>query len=658
MSQASLFDFIDVPKPLVAWEPPTPPSLDGIQDIELDCETNGLKWFAGDRPIGIGLALPRERTFYLPWGHKGGGNLPEETVKEWARRELRGKRIANLNTRFDVHMLREWGVDLEAQGCVVTDVGHHAALLDDHRQRFSLESLVDDFLPGEAKVRSVGGRELDPTKMAEYHAGVIAVRAEADVRQVQKLRHFFAPKLSAENLGRVKALEDDVIYPVCEMEKNGALIDVDLLDQWVKETAEALQRCYLEIYRLTGLRVEPTAPTSMAKLFRHLNLPITETATGRPSFTGAILKSIDHPVVKLVLRATKLASLRSKYLIKYQNAVDRSTGILRYSLHQLRAQKDQWSETTMGTVSGRFSSTEVVKGVGLNIQQIMKAEKQETSYGEGWIIRQLHRPAKGTRYGAADAMQVEYRLFADKTGSKRLAAVYAEDPLTSFHKHMWTQIQGFKADVTYRRTKDLNFAQIYGAGLRKKAWMLDFITAEQFTRLMSMRDRSQWYNDPALKETREIEAIYNRLIPEVKPLLEGHKHRAETEGVITTILGRRSRFPNGMRSHKALNADIQGSAADIMKLKLAELHRERKHTGFLLRFTVHDEVDGDMTEEHSGRRVWEVLNQQSVKTNIPILWEVSEGATWAEAGKAADPYHNLEATKAVIKSTKLSWRKK
>src|SRR5712691_12521424 len=132
--QPSLYDTLQHSRPTTpqsTWEPDTPPSLNGIHEIALNFETTGLHWFDQDRPIALSLGLLDGRSFYLPWGHRGGGNISEDTVKRWAQRELRGKLITNINTKFDIHMARVWGVDLEAQGNVVSDVSHYAALLDD-----------------------------------------------------------------------------------------------------------------------------------------------------------------------------------------------------------------------------------------------------------------------------------------------------------------------------------------------------------------------------------------------------------------------------------------------------------------------------------------------------------------------------------------------
>jgi len=632
----NLFDIIEstghFTVPNDDWRPSAPPCLNGIQEIKLDCETTGLRWWEDDRPIGIGICLPDGSTQYLPWGHRGGGNLDEAVVKRWAQTELRGKHIVNLNTRFDVHMLREWGVDLEAQGCTVSDVGHYAALLDDHRLRSSLESLCSDFLPEtERKVKIINGVEIDPTRMGSYSAGTIAVRAEADVRQVHLLKQVLWPKLDVEDLQRVRQLEDDVIYVVCEMEKNGAIIDHELLEKWIKETATELQRCLLAIVKIVGFQVNPESSKDQEKLFRHLKIPFTEfTETGRPSFTDNVIKQLDHPVIKLMRRAKKIFNIRSKYLLKYQKAVD-SHGILRYALHQLRAIRNEGDdERDTGTISGRFSSTELVPGVGVNIQQVMKAEKQIITHGDEFLIRQLHISETGLFF-SADAKQIEYRLFANEICSPRILKAYEENPDLSFHKMIHKMLLPYKSNLTYKRAKDLSFATIYGAGLTKIALMLEFINSKEF---LELREQKATGLHPKLAQVAEIRKIYNREIPEAAALLRRYSAIAEQQEYITTILGRRMRFINGIRSYKALNGRIQGSAADIMKAKLIELHKTRLQTGLKLRFTVHDECDGDIPNQEAANIVATILDNQDFSfLKVPIRWDVKTGINWLDCSR-------------------------
>lgn len=618
-------------RPTVNWFPATPKPLDGIRDIELDTETNGLRWWAGDRPIGIAIRLPGGYTQYLPWGHHGGGNLDEATVKRWAERELRGKRITNLNTRFDIHMLREWGIDLEAQGCDVSDVGHYAALLDDHRQHFSLESIAQDYL-GVGK----SGQDLDKTRMASYHAGEVAAYACRDVELVGQLKTVMWPQLTEQSLHRVRELEDEFIWVVCECEKNGERIDVGLLDQWIQESQRELHQILFEIILETRIaNFNPSSPKHLEELFTKLHLPIERTETGRPSFTATILKGHDHPTIQKVLRAARLTGLRSKFLLPYSKTVDRGTGIIRYALHQLRAIKDEHDERSVGTISGRCSATKVSETEGFPMQGVMKPEKQIASYGEKYIVRQLHIPSDGMLRLSADAMQIEYRLFAHETNSPRLLKIFEEDPEASFHRKTHEIFLRSLPNLTYRRMKDTNFAEIYGAGILKKALMLDYITKAEWRQLSDIV-RQNGYDDPRvrdnpkLREVRELNKVYQREIPESKELQKECQRLAEQRGYIASILGRRSRFIDGARAHKALNTRIQPSGADILKQKMVELRAISKAIGFKMRLNVHDEVDGDIPDREQAMWVAKLLNQQSFKLNVPILWQTSVGPNWYE----------------------------
>lgn len=615
---SDLFDFLDTPPTPSpnSWIPEAPPSLDGITDIQLDTETTGLKWYEKDRPIGISIRLPGGRTQYLPWAHNG-GNLDEVVVKEWARRELRGKHITNINTRFDIHMLREWGVDLEEQGNTVSDVSHYAALLDDHRRKFSLDVLSEAYLQDEKVKLTSDGKKLDATRMASYHAGEVAAYACKDVELVYQLQEKMLPLLREQDLMEVVQLESDVIFPVCEMEKNGAPLDVEKLHTWLKESEQEYYRCLYDIVRDVGFQVNPDSPTDMKKLFKAKNITSTaHTASGAQSFTDEVLKHIDDPTIQLARRAGKLASLRSKYLVSYSNALT-SDGKLRYNLHQLRVDDH-------GTVRGRFSSSDK------NIQQVMAVAKQIAASGDKYIIRELFIPESGL-YLSADAAQIEYRIFASYAGSPKTLKAYAEDPWMSFHKYVWEIVKQHKPDIAYKALKNLNFAYMYGAGLTKMAVMLEFITQADVDELKTVFGEKIPYTHPKLKSTLELKNAYDFMFPEVQPLLRRAAELAKDRGYVHTVLGRRARFERYDRIHSALNAVIQGSAADVNKRKIVELHKARKKIGYTPRLTVHDEVCGDAADQESVKLVGELLNSQSFpQIKVPILWEVNSGANWRE----------------------------
>ena len=598
--QASVFAAAPSPPKDPGWRPPEPPQIAsaGITEVYLDLETTGLRWWGRDRPIGWAVGTEDGRTWYLPTGHAG-GNLAEERVLEWAKVELRGVRLTGANVRFDAHMALAAGVDLEAQGCSLHDVGHAAALLDDHRRSTSLESLAQEAI-GRGKL--VG--DLDVTRLAERHAGDVASYAMMDVALTREVDLWQRPRLEAEGLGRVVDLEDAAIWPVVSMEQAGAPIDEELLRRWAAETEQEYLRCLWRIHRETGLKVNPNSPGDVAALMAKRGVTAANrTASGAVSLAAESLEGIEDPVVLLAVRARKLDSLRSKFLLKYLACLE--GGILRYALHQLRADDG-------GTVTGRFSSSAYRLGRGeewgINVQQVPKPSKQLAAGTGDFPVRRLFRAASGLFY-SADAKQIEYRLFAHYANSQRILDEYARDPDANFHRVVLAMVSRFKADFPYDAVKNLNFGCLYGAGV------------SQIASLMRV----------SLREAERFKQIYDTAFPEVNQLMRLAMRIAERDGHVKTLLGRRSRFPRAERLHKAVNSILQGSAADVMKKKLVELHAERRRTGMTMRFTVHDEVCADAPDAASAAMATEILNRQSFKLSVPILWDAGVGETWEAA---------------------------
>ena len=592
------------------WRPQLPPSLAGVREIFLDVESDGLRWWGRDRPVGIAVAFGDGRSRYLPFRHAG-GNLDEEHVKTWARRELRDIVVKGFNLPFDVNMMYAWGVDLEAQGCTLQDLGNHAALLDDNRRSTSLDSVSRDYL-GFGKIQGI-----DTSCMTSYHAGDVNEYACRDVLLCVELDQKFKPMLRAEGLETVRQLEDDLVYVTCEMMRNGAPLDEEKLDRWIASSEKDYVAALWEVHRLTGLTINVRSRPDMLHLFEHLKIPPPTSSDpdefGKITFTRAKMRSVDHPVVALVNKARALASLRSKFLLKYKEEL-RKYGILRYSLHQMPMDDEG------GARSGRYSSSSfgtTDPEDGVNIQQVA-GKKQLQSVGEdtemaGYVVRELFLPGSGL-WLSADAAQIEYRLFADYAKPPKVMEAYARDPRTDFHNIVMNDmIRPVFPTVTRERTKDTNFAKIYGAQLKKIALMLGISEAE----------------------ARRFIKVYDRAFPEAEQLLQYASRLAETRGFVKTKLGRRRRFLPGAQTYAALNGVIQGSAADEMKTKALMLHRARRTTGLKMRFLVHDEVNGDVPDKAAAERVSVILNTPVLKTTVPLLWVVGTGRNWREAKEAA-----------------------
>lgn len=612
-------------------EPESPPDalmpLDGINDLGFDTETTGLRWWGVDRPVGLSYAW-RDRdgklhSRYVPWGHRGGGNHPLERVREWISRELRGKKLRGLNAPFDINHMRAAGHDLAAAGCTFNDVGHNAALLDDHMQpgSFGLEAIAQSEL-GEGKV--VTG--IDPEHIADRPAWEIAPYARRDAELVVRINERQQARMAAEDLGRISDLEDRVLPATCEMMWNGARIDVERLRGWERESDNLLTAALMRVHAEVGFHVSPSSPTDLARLFAKLNLqsPDCTCPEGKhrevctPSYADASLAKLEaaSPVIKMLRDTAHLEDLRAKYLVPYLRDVG-GDGILRFGLNQLRSEFG-------GTVSGRYSSSQPIRGEGINVQQVMSNEKHKKLHGDRYSVRELFIPTPGSLLLCSDAKQIEYRIFAHMAASRHILSVYEANPEADFHQIVCDMVQAFRQGFSRKDSKNLNFAILFGAGIRKVAEMLGV----------------------DIKTAKALRDAYFEAFPEARLLMDLAQEKAKERGWIKTLFGRRARFhacpkhgwsgskePCGTcpRLHKALNSAIQGTAADINKLKLAELYEARASLGFTMRMTIHDEVVGDVPDAEAGRQVAALLDRQSLPLRVPILWDTRTAANWKEA---------------------------
>ena len=640
------------------WTPPDLNTLKvksaGIKRIRMDFETTGVAWWAGDVPVGAGVEIDGRRE-YIPWGHKGGGNLPKERVDEWFKHEVRDVEIENHTTKFERHMEHNLGIDLESQGCSYRDVALHAALLDNDRRKFNQDELVSTYLTGERKVTHFNGQPLDMSRVAEYHAAAMAGRATNDVRQVGLLHDVFDKEIRDQGLEMVRDLEDSLIPVTALMERNGILIDREKLKRWRAEAEQEELRINYNISRDVGFKVQPTKSADMIKVFEKLDITNPyKTDGGEPSFTDEILEEFEyHPTIAACRRSINIASKLSKYLKKYDETVGPDC-ILRYALHQMRTDEG-------GTGFGRYASSALGKSsgqkVGCNIQQVIRPEEDDDgNIIEDWCIRELMIAPPGRQFITADAEQIEYRTFAHFAATPKVLAAYATNPRTHFHKLIWSLIGHLVPGLTYKALKNLNFAKIYGAGLIKLAFMCGFINEQKMMELQS-RGLKRW-EQQQLEELALmvlVDRIYNEQLPEVEPLMRLASHLAQDRcssycrmddvlhtrfagmenfnhrGYVQTILGRRARFIDGNRAHKAFNNVNQGTAADILKLKQLDVYHERKRLDFTMRATVHDELVGDTSDLEHARQLQCVLDQQAIQLKVPILWAVKMGPNWAHA---------------------------
>lgn len=622
-STQTVVQFLGSEPPRVTHDhvPDEPPDLTGIDEIILNFATTGLDWRGGHRPCGVTVStLDGKLTRFLPFAFAG-GNLDEAVVKRWAQEQLRNKKITNAKIKFDAHHSREWGVDLEAQGCTFSDIQHTAALLDDHRKRFAIDELAKEYFPDVPVVARV-----DEGQHHSYHAEQGKERELYTARLVGRLRAAMYPEIDKQELRAVQDLEDGVIPAVVEMERNGSPIDVQLLEQYGRECTGAHDALMWEISNEAGFAFEHTA-SGWKRLIESLHLQVPD------SFSEDVLNEIDHLLIRKGQRAAQYASLNSKIFKAYPAHI--RNGVLYYNINQLASDEG-------GTASGRFS-------IGI-VQQVPNEYNHHDVFGDELFPRRLFIPDRTPvdgfvpEYFEGDAAQIEFRLLVHYSENAKLLQAYRDDPWMSFHKQMQSMLVTYKPDMNYTHTKSYNFAAQYGARSIKLAIMMGFITEREGDEIR----RAQRWDDQRLKLIKEIEATYEKAHPEARQLMDRASHLMKNEcdayckrgdklhrqyqhrGYVKTLLGRRSRCRNNYKPYIGLNRVLQGGGADIMKLKLTELHKERKRTGLIMRITNHDAVLGDVTTPETLPLVNEILNAQSYPTKVPILWECGSGPTWAD----------------------------
>jgi DNA polymerase-1 len=573
------------------------PVLDSrFKRIGFDTETTRKGWRDREnKTIGTSISLEDGRDYYLPYGHLGGGNLDRAKVFRWLNTELKGKTLVCAEAKHEIQMMRREGVDFEAMGCDIREVQFPPALLSDARRSFQLGDLAKDFL-GKEKI------DIDAAKIWEMPAGEVGPYAELDARLNLDLDTAYAPLIKEQGLEKVLQLEYDLIYCVCEMERNGVPIDVEKLARWRRESDVRKQQETIELFRETNLKINPNSSKDLGTLFDKLGLHYERTAptpsfpNGLPSMPDEFLETVGHPSIQRVRVIKGIDSLQTKYLNKYWHAL--VDGYLFYNLHQLKANE-------YGTISGRFSSSSV------NIQQVFDPERQEDKLGfMEWLIRELFLPVpRGTPgrfwWVKLDASQIEFRLFVHYSRSARLIKRFCEDRDVDFH-----QMVADLCKIRRKPAKNINFGKLFGMGREKMARELG----------LPQEEADKLFNQ------------YNDMFPETRELMEATMSLAKNRGYVRTLLGRRARFPDGERLHSALNRVIQGSAADILKLKLLEIYRNRKFFEiYKLLFTVHDDINFATENLRKIRYVKECIEApiRGMPLRVPIWWDADVGKNWA-----------------------------
>jgi len=594
-----------------------------LETYDPDLKARGCGAHRDGRIAGVAVATQAGFRRYYPVGHECGENLPREKVLAWLQEQLLlpvpkvGARL-----QYDLEFLAAAGVKSAGP---YYDVQNAEPLLDESRFRYGLEDLAQDYL-GVGKL----GEEMDAWLVAKFGKKnprnniwrappeVVAPYALSDVDL--PLRIFFEhqkPELEKQNLWKLFELESKLIPILVAMRRRGVRVDLDRAQQAYDDTGKRYDECIEEIRRLSDKTVAPWKAADVAQVFdaRGLTYPLTP-KTQKPSVTKELLDQCEDPVAALILEARRLDKMRGTFL---QGCILEGhwEGRVHSTFNQLK------NEEARGTVSGRFSSQ------GPNLQFIPVRTE------EGKKIRSMFVPDGGF-WWKLDWSQIEYRLIVHDavclglSGAEEVAEEYRTNPDADFHAKVADMV-----GISRTFAKTINFGLAYGEGVVKLSRQLGL----------------------PMSEAEDLLGQYHRRAPFIRPLANKLMRDAIVDGIVRTLLNRCRRFdvwerknwdtgevlytphriPGSRRAftHKALNARIQGGAADIMKQAMVDVWESGvcRVLG-VPQLTVHDELDGSAPDTAEGREAvaeMKRIMETCVTLKVPLKVDLSTGPNWGEA---------------------------
>ncbi|HEX6938150.1 MAG TPA: DNA polymerase I [Longimicrobiales bacterium] len=572
--------------------------------------------------VGISLALEPGEAFYLPFAHRapaapaldaaGAGdagavrNLPPLTSPEMrplaAMLEDPAVRKIGQNLKYDLLVLRRAGVELRG---IEFDTMIASYVLDPGRREHGMDSLALQFLDHRTiTYEELCGKGKDQISIAECPIDRVVEYACEDVDVTLRLRDLFRADLERFALEDLfENVEMPLVQVLADMEWAGIRIDVDFFAQLSKKLERELQLIREEIYKLAGGEFNiGSTPQLREIMFERLGLPVVKRTKTGASTDATVLEELaaqGHAFPKLLLEYRHLEKLRGTYVDALPKLLNPETGRLHTNFNQTVA------------ATGRLSSTDP------NLQNIPIRTEIGAEIRKGFV------PAEGHVFLAADYSQIELRILAHLSGDPAFVEAFRRG--VDIHRQTAALVfDVLPEDVTPQMrgaAKTINFATIYGIGPFALAQRLGTSNAEA---------------------RKFIDAYFQRF-PGVRRYLDTQIEHARKHGYVETLSGRRRYIPEinsdnynvrqfGERA--ATNAPVQGTAADIIKLAMIDIHRAlaegRSNARMLLQ--VHDELVFEVPadEVDATRALVKELMEGAFLLDVPLEVEIGIGENWYE----------------------------
>ena len=572
----------------------------------LDTETDNLDYMAANL-VGISFALENGEAAYLPLQLDYLGapkTLEKTTALALLKPVLENPAIQKVgqNFKYDLTIFARNGIDVQGvafdtmlESYVLNSTGRHN--MDDLAKRYlGHQTITFEEIAGKGK-NQLTFNQIPLEKAAEYAA------EDADV--TMKLQQVLWEKLSKEpTLEKLfKEMELPLLGVLSRMERRGVLIDSDALFLQSNEIANRLSELEEQAYVLAGQPFNLASTKQLQEiLFDKLGLPVIQkTPKGAPSTNEEVLEELafSHELPKVLVEHRGLSKLKSTYTDKLPQMVNPQTGRVHTSYHQAV------------TATGRLSSSDP------NLQNIPIRNE------EGRRIRQAFIAREGFTVVAADYSQIELRIMAHLSQDQGLINAFTQGK--DIHRSTAAEIFGVALDeVTSeqrRNAKAINFGLIYG------------MSAFGLSRQLGIgRADAQSYMD-----------LYFKRYPDVQTFMHDIREKAKAQGYVETLFGRRLYLPdinssNGMRrkaaERVAINAPMQGTAADIIKRAMIQLDQKLQNDpDIAMIMQVHDElvfeVRSEKVEFYS--KLIKTHMESAADLVVPLIVDVGQGTNWDEA---------------------------
>jgi len=582
--------------------------LAGAALVAFDTETTSLNYMDA-QIVGVSFSVEPGEAAYVPLGHDYAG-APEQLNREKTLSALKpileSETIGKVghHLKYDAHVLLNYGIHLRGMRF---DTMLESYVLNSTATRHDMDSVARKYLGVETihyeDVAGKGAKQIGFSQVAIDQASEYAAE-DADI--TLQLHRTLWPQLEAMPALRelYRTIEQPLVPILLEMEHAGVLVDQAMLRQQSRELSVSMQALKAAAHIAAGGPFNIESPKQLQEiLFGKLGIPVLrKTPTGQPSTAEDVLEELAeaHELPRVVLQYRSLSKLKSTYTDKLPEQINPRTGRVHTSYHQAIA------------ATGRLSSTDP------NLQNI------PIRTPEGRRIRQAFIAPPGTALIAADYSQIELRIMAHLSGDAGLLQAFAED--RDVHQATAAEVFGAPlAEVTAeqrRSAKAINFGLIYG--------MSAFGLAKQ---LGIGRGDAQKYVD-----------LYFERYPGVKRYMDETRQRARDQGYVETVFGRRLHLPDiqsrnsALRQYaerSAINAPMQGTAADIIKLAMIDIASwlGKESVGARLIMQVHDELILEVATDRVDAVVEQVRERMSgaARLLVPLKVDVGVGKNWDEA---------------------------